>query len=105
MDSYSFLRFVLNFQLPNEIRCSQRKLKIEKTDIKHKKVLLDLQFVKTIMPFQSFYALKLLILICAPVPLTDDVKESFYRKRFTTKDLSANLKKNVNRYIIMLNLI
>ena len=40
--------------------------KFEKTDIKHKKALLDIQFlkfVKTIMPFQSFYALKLLILI------------------------------------------
>ena len=27
MNSYSFLRFILNFQLPNEIRCSQSKLK------------------------------------------------------------------------------
>ena len=61
------------------------------------------------MSFQSFYALKLLILICAPLPLTEDVKESFYGKRFTTKDLLlANLTKNLNRYIIVnsnLNLI
>ena len=27
MDSYSVLRFLSNFQLPNEIRCSQSKLK------------------------------------------------------------------------------
>ena len=31
MDSYSFLRFLLNFQLPNEIRCSQSKLKSTET--------------------------------------------------------------------------
>ena len=83
--------------------------KFEKTDIKHKKALLDLQFlkfVKTIMPFQSFYALKLLILIWAHLPHTDDVKVSFYGKRFTTKDLLlVNLTKNLNRYIIMLILI
>ena len=61
------------------------------------------------MSFQSFYTLKLFILICAPLPHTDNVKESFYGKRFTTKDLLlANLTKNLNRYIIVnsnLNLI
>ena len=61
------------------------------------------------MSFQSFYALKLFILICASLPHTDNVKESFYGKRFTTKDLLlANLTKNLNRYIIVnsnLNLI
>ena len=61
------------------------------------------------MSFQSFYALKLLILICAPLPHTGNVKESFYGKRFTTKDLLlANLTENLNRYIIVksnLNLI
>ena len=65
--------------------------------------------MKTIISFQSLYALKLLILIWAPLPHTDDVKESFYGKRFTTKDLLlANLTKNLNRYIIVnsnLNLI
>ena len=61
------------------------------------------------MSFQSFYTLKLFILICASLPHTDNVKESFYGKRFTTKDLLlANLTKNLNRYIIVnsnLNLI
>ena len=27
MDSYSFLRLLLNFKLPDEIKCSQSKLK------------------------------------------------------------------------------
>ena len=57
------------------------------------------------MSFESFYALKLLILICAPLPHTGDVKDSFYGKRFATKDLLlANLTKNLNRYITMLSL-
>ena len=83
--------------------------KFEKTDIMHKKALLDLQFLKIcedhhVIP--KFYALKLLLLICAPLPLTDNVKESFYEKRFTIKDLLlANLMKNLNPYIIMLSLI
>ena len=52
------------------------------------------------MSFQSFDALKLLILICAPLPHTDNVKESFYGKRFATKDLLlANMTENLNRYI------
>ena len=58
------------------------------------------------MSFQSFSVLKLLILIRALLPHTDDIKESSYGKRFTTKDLLlANLTKNLNRYIITLNLI
>ena len=58
------------------------------------------------MSFRSFYALKLLNLTCALLPHTDHVKESFYGKRFKTKDLFlGNLTKNLNRYIIMLSLI
>ena len=31
MDSYSFLKFLINFRLANEIRCSQSKLKSSET--------------------------------------------------------------------------
>ena len=31
MDSYSFLRFLLNFQFPNETSCGQSKLKSRET--------------------------------------------------------------------------
>ena len=60
------------------------------------------------MSFQSFYALKLLILICASLPHTDDVKQSFlqeeiYNKRLVvskldkeSKSLHNNVKSNLN---------
>ena len=43
MDSYSILRFLLNFQLPTETRCSQSKLKRSEThlDETYKKQLID----------------------------------------------------------------
>ena len=57
------------------------------------------------MSMQSFYALKLLILICALLRHIDDVKENFYEMRFTMKNLlllnlTENLKKksNLNLY-------
>ena len=94
-------------------RYSDRTLKLvtkfEKTDIKHKKTLLDLQFLKiceeqNVIP--KFLRFKLLILICALLPHTGDIKENFYGKRFTTKILLlANLTENLNCYKIMLSLI
>ena len=53
--------------------------------------------MKTIMLFQNFYVLKLLILIYIPLPHISGVKENFYGKRFTTKNLLlVNLTNNLN---------
>ena len=82
--------------------------KFEKTDIKHKRTLLDLQFLKicedhNVIP--TFLRLKLLILICAILLRTDNVKKKFYGKRFGTKKLLlAKLTENLN-CCIMLSLI
>ena len=82
--------------------------KFEKTDIKHKKALLDLQFLKicedhnAIPKFLRFKVANSNL----RSPSTYRRCQSFYGKRFTTKDLLlANLTKNLNRYIIMLSLI
>ena len=88
--------------------------KFEKTNIKHKQSLLDLQFLKCvkitifIIFFPGFYVLKSLILIYAFVPHTSDIKQNFYGKRFSTKSfflvnlteklflLYNNVKSNLN---------
>ena len=81
--------------------------KFEKTDNKHKKALLDVQFSKICEDrnvIQSFHALKLLILIYTLLRHTGDVKENFYGKRFTTENLLlGNLTEDLNCYIIMLS--
>ena len=62
------------------------------------------------MSFQSFYALKLLILICASLPHTDDVKQSFlqeeiYNKRLVVSKLDKESKSLYNNVKSNLNLI
>ena len=80
-------------------------IKFEKANIKHRKALLDLQFLKnceTIMSFQSIYALKLLVLICALLPHIGDVSKHFCGKRLTAKILLlVNLTKTLNCCIII----
>ena len=62
------------------------------------------------MSFQSFYALKLLILICASLPHTDNVKQSFlqeeiYNKRLVVSKLDKESKLLYNNVKSNLNLI
>ena len=84
--------------------------KFEKTDIKHKRTLLDLQFLKicedhNVIP--TFLRLKLLILICAILLRTDNVKKKVLREETWNKKIVVsqidreskllyNVKSNLN---------
>ena len=92
MDSYSFLRFLLNFQLPNEMRCSQSKLKSSEI-VKCQLVtfyIFDPHNFHSAINTPGYNLAKFLILILEPLTHNEfTIKDSFsFAKDITTYDSS-----------------